>query len=56
MEEEQIVGVDEVADRNLECKAGIAEAIIESSVFGPDVFVLTNRFDCQASDSEITFD
>ena len=62
---EQIVCVDEAADRTLECKAGIAKATRDmkrfeirnsSSVFGPDVFVLTNSFDCQASDSEIMFD
>ena len=62
---EQIVRVDEAADLTLECKAGIAEAIRDmkrfeirnsSLVFGSDVFVLTNCFDCQASDSEIMFD
>ena len=56
---EQVVDVDEAADRILECKAGIAEIAKrfeirnKSSVFGLDVFVLTNSFDCQESDSTI---
>ena len=60
---EQVVDVDEAADRILECKAGIAEIAKrfeirnESSVFGLDVFVLTNSFDCQeSSDSTIMLD
>ena len=59
---EQVVDVDEAADRIIECKAGIAEIakrfVIrnESPVFGLDVFVLTNSFDCQESDSTITLD
>ena len=59
---EQVVDVDKAADRILECKAGIAEIAKrfeirnESSVFGLDVFVLTNSFDCQESDSTIMLD
>ena len=58
---EQVVDVDEAADRILECKAGIAEIakqfeIRNESVFGLDVFVLTNCFDCQESDSTIMLD
>ena len=59
---EQVVDVDEAADCILECKAGIAEIAKrfeirnESSVFGLDVFVLTNSFDCQESDSTIMLD
>ena len=59
---EQVVDVDEAADRILECKAGIAEIAKrfeirnESSVFGLDVFVLTDSFDCQESDSTIMLD
>ena len=58
---EQVVDVDKAADRILECKAGIAEIAKrfeirnESSVFGL-VFVLTNSFDCQESDSTIMLD
>ena len=58
---EQIVRVDEAADRTLECKAGIAEAIRgQKYVIGFRTrcvffFFLTNSFDCQASDSEIMF-
>ena len=59
---EQVVDVDEVADRILECKAGIAEIAKqfeirnESLVSGLDVFILTNSFDCQQSDSTIMLD
>ena len=56
---EQIVRVDEAADRSLECKAGIAEAIRDQKyVIGFQTrffFFLTNSFDRQASDSEIMF-
>ena len=55
---EQIVRVDEAADRTLECKAGIAEAIRDQKYvigFRTRFFFLTNSFDCQASDSEIMF-
>ena len=46
---EQVVDVDEAADRILECKAGIAEIAKrfeirnESSVFGLNVFVLSDK-------------
>ena len=54
---EQVVDVDEVADRILEYKAAKRfEIRNESSVFGLDVFVLTNSFDCQESDSTIMLD
>ena len=56
---EQIVGVDEAADHTLEYKVGIAEAIRDQKFvvgFQTRCFVLTNNFDCQASDSEIMFD
>ena len=58
---EQVIDVDEAADRILECKAGIAEAIRdqkinESSVFGLGVFVPTKSFDCQESGSTIMLD
>ena len=59
---EQVVDVEEAADRILECKAGIAEIAkrfeirYESSVFRLDVFVLTNSFDCQESDLTLMSD
>ena len=60
---EQVVDVDEAADRILECKAGIAEIAKRFEIrsesfffFGLDVFVLTNCFDCQESDSTIMLD
>ena len=59
---EQVVDVDEAADCILECKAATAEIAKqfeirnESWVFGLDVFVLTNSFDCQEFDSTMMLD